>query len=123
MMRVLIIWLVASAIGVALVVLLPEYLFGDGELVRLSDRHGPTLSDGLGLLFILGGWLYFLFALWARRRAMQPPWAAFALVAAMLVGGAACVPAFAADRDGLGIALAVMAVAAQFGLAILARRA
>jgi hypothetical protein len=109
--------------GAALIVFLPEHLFGGGDLFRLSDRHGPSLADGVGLVSIMGGWLYFLHALWSRRHALLPRSAAFACIAAMLIAGASCIAAFAADRDAWGIALALMAVAAQFGLAILARRA
>lgn len=123
MIRALVIWLSASAIGAALVAFLPEQGLGGGDLFRLSARHGPSLVDGVGLLFVVVGWLYFLRALWVRRSQVQPRALAFALVAATLLAAAACVFAFASDRDGLGIALAVIAVVAQIGLALLARRA
>lgn len=123
MKRALAIWLIASVIGAALIAFLPEHLFGGGDLFRLSARHGPSLSDGVGLLVIVGGWLLFLHALWARRGAMHPRWLAFALIAATLIAAASCIASFAADQDAWAIALAMMAVAAQIGLAVLTRRA
>lgn len=122
MMRALAIWLAASALGVALIAFLPEQMFGGGDLFRLSERHGPSLSDGLGLLVVLGGWFFYIHALWSRRRTM-PPIPALALVVLTLISAASCIAAFAADIDGLAIALAMMAVLAQIGLALLARRA
>lgn len=123
MIRALFIWLSALAIGAGLVAFLPEQGLGGGDLFRLSARHGPSLVDGVGLVVVLAGWLYFLRALWMRRSQLQPRALAFALVAATLLAAAACVFAFTSDRDGAGSALAVLAVAAQIGLALLARRA
>lgn len=56
MIRAVLIWLGASALGVALIAVLPEDWLGGEILFRLSDRHGPTAADAVGLALVGAGW-------------------------------------------------------------------
>ncbi len=117
--RAIAICLAATALGVALMVLLPEDLLGGGPLFTLNDRHGPGRADAIGLVIILGGWLYFQGTLWVKRHDMRPRWLAVALTIVSLAALFGCIAAFRADRDSWAFLSAGVAVAAQFGLAAL----
>lgn len=57
------VWLVASIIGAA-IVLLPE----EGpRLVSLSRTHGPSAVDVVGIVVLVAGWSVFAVALWRAR--------------------------------------------------------
>jgi hypothetical protein len=116
--RAVTIWLAASALGVCLLILLPESLFGGAPVFSLSERHGPSPSDATGLVLIAGGWMVFLRALWVgwpRRKAARLP-GFLAVVAA--AASIACIAAITDDRDGLALALGLAAFAAQLALAV-----
>jgi hypothetical protein len=123
MARALAIWLAATALGASLTAFLPDDLLGGGALFRLSDRHGPSPADGVGLLVVFGGCLVYLHALWARRRTLRPRWAAAALAFGAVAATVGSIAAFAADADALGFALAAAAFAAQLALSLTARNA
>lgn len=109
-------WLGATAIGVALVALLPENWLGEGRLFSLSAAHGPTPSDAVGLVIILAGWAAWLRALWVRRRLMRPPGAAALLALASALAIVGCLVAVAAGWDGLAVLLGVCAFTGQVAL-------
>lgn len=81
--RALAIWGVLSAIGVV-VIAVPD---GGEPVLTLSDGHGPSAWDLAGVLILLGGWAWFLTALWESRRAVPHPLvlAAVALAGLLLV--------------------------------------
>jgi hypothetical protein len=112
----------ATLVGVALVILLPESLFGDGVLFRLSDRHGPGIADTVGIAIMLIGWVVYLHAVWSRWPALRPRWAAIALPIAAVVLSVGCIAAFAADQDDWAYSLASAALAAQAALCFTAPR-
>lgn len=55
-------------VGAIIVLFVPEDLFGNQVLFRLSDQHGPSTIDTVGLLLVISGWLYYIYALWQNRR-------------------------------------------------------
>lgn len=83
--RALAAWELLSAVGVA-VIAVPD---GGEPVVTLSDGHGPSAWDLFGvlvLLVLLGGWAWFLSAMWALRRCVPRPWAlGVAAVAGLLL--------------------------------------
>ena len=122
MARAVLFWLGASALGIALMALLPDDWLGGEMLFRLSDRHGPTLADATGLALILAGWGTFLQALWSRRRDLEQYWAAWLLAVVAIAALCGCLAAFAANLDGWGAALGFVALTAQLSLARMAHR-
>lgn len=115
-------WLVCSTIGGA-VIALPD----DGpRLFSISDAHGPSAVDAAGIAVLLGGWLFFLAALFQRRSALQHQLASrpanlFAPFAIGLSIGLV-VASVAGDFGGWWIVGAVLLVGAQLWLAALANR-
>lgn len=67
--RALAIWAVLSAAGVA-VIAAPDT---GRPVLTISDGHGPSAWDLTGVLILLGGWAWFLSALWDSRRAIPHP--------------------------------------------------
>ena len=65
--RRLIVWLVGSVVGVAIVAL-PD---SDDRLFSLSRTHGPSPVDVLGMLVLLAAWIPIPAALWRRRQAIH----------------------------------------------------
>ena len=123
MIRAVLIWLGASALGVALIAVLPEDWLGGEILFRLSDRHGPTAADAVGLALVGAGWAVFLRALWSKRRGVEPRWAAWLLAIAAIAALCGCLAAFSVNLDGWGMALGLASLTAQLSLASLAHRA
>ena len=118
MCRALAIWLIATVAGVALVLLVPEGLFGDAVLFRLSDQHGPGIADAVGIAVMLIGWLIYLHAVVKRWHILTPRWAAIALPATTIALTIACIAAFSANQDPVAYSLAGMAMAAQAALCL-----
>jgi hypothetical protein len=57
------IWMVGSAIGVA-VLALPDT---EPRIVSLSNDHGPTALDAVGIVILVGAWLPIAWLLWTER--------------------------------------------------------
>jgi hypothetical protein len=115
------VWLGASAVGVALIVLLPEASLGKGRLFSLSERHGPSASDSVGLVLVIGGWAVYLVALWRHRGELTPRRRAAWLAGAAVAASAGCVAAIVAGQDGWAAALGLVAVASQIALGCMTR--
>lgn len=113
--RGLLSWVVLSAVGV-LVLAVPD----DGpRLVSLSEVHGPSALDAVGILILLTGWAAFLAPLLAARHRIDHA-AAFALV---VFAGSVLVLWSVATDTGVWWVLGVgMLVAAQLVAAFLAIR-
>lgn len=120
MTRAILIWLFAAVLGVALITWLPEHWLGGKILFRLSDRHGPTLADALGLALVMAGWAVFLRALWLKRRDLEPRWAAGMLGIVAIAAVYGCLAAFSANLDSWGVVLGLISLMAQLLLARLA---
>lgn len=60
------VWLVASIIGVAIVMLPDE----GPRLLSLSRTHGPSAVDVVGIAVLVAGWSVFAVALWRARVAV-----------------------------------------------------
>lgn len=105
------VWLAGSALGVLLVAL-PD----DGDrVVSLSEGHGPSLVDLVGVVVLVGAWLPLVAELWAGRRALAP--GERVAVAATLVAGAVVVTAGVAfDLGASWVAGVVLLVAAQLAV-------
>ncbi len=65
--RRLVVWLVGSMVGVAIIAL-PD---SDDRLFSLSRTHGPSPADALGMLVLLAAWVPVPAILWRRRRALH----------------------------------------------------
>jgi hypothetical protein len=109
------VWVGASALGIALVVLLPEDWLGGGRLFSLGAEHGPAPSDAVGLVLVLAGWAVWLRALW-RRRARMPRRPALLVALASLLATVGCLAAFAAGHELSGLVSGLAAVAGQLAL-------
>jgi predicted branched-subunit amino acid permease len=118
--RALGIWVAATLIGFVLIVSLPERP-GSGMFFRLSDRHGPSAEDAVGLAVALAGWFIYVRALWLRRGRVRRPQIAAALSAVATVATLGCVVSATANEDWLIAGSAVIAIAAHLGLGILVR--
>ncbi len=70
-LRAIGVWLLLSAIGVAIIAFLPDGLLGSNRLFSFSQQHGPTLIDAVGIFIVLSGWVFYLWQLWLRRRALH----------------------------------------------------
>lgn len=60
-------WGILSALGLV-AILLPDT---DRRLFSLSEEHGPSLIDGVGVLLLLAGWAALDIATWRRRRGLS----------------------------------------------------
>jgi hypothetical protein len=61
-------WGILSALGL-MIVLMPDT---GRELFSLSEAHGPSLIDSMGVLLLLAGWAVLDIATWQRRRGLSP---------------------------------------------------
>ncbi len=61
-------WAILSALGLVVIVL-PDT---GRRLFSLSQGHGPSLVDGMGVLLLLAGWAVLDVATWRRRRRCSP---------------------------------------------------
>jgi hypothetical protein len=59
-------WGILSALGLV-TILMPDT---NRRLFSLSEGHGPSLVDGIGVLFLLAGWTALDIATWRRRRVL-----------------------------------------------------
>lgn len=77
------VWGILTATGLV-VLLLPD---SGPRLLSLSDLHGPSLVDSLGIVALVAAWVVLDLATWRRRRLIRLRTAGLALVAG--VGAAA----------------------------------
>ncbi len=101
----LIVWAILSLLGVG-VVALPD---DDARIISLSEGHGPSLIDAVGIAVLIAGWGFFVVALWRARTAITRR----RLLAALAVTGAGLVVWSVATDNGswwiLGAAILVIA--------------
>jgi hypothetical protein len=71
-------WGILSALGLV-GILLPDT---GRRLFSLSQAHGPSLVDGVGVLLLLAGWAVLDIASWRRRRGFRPRREVLLLIAA-----------------------------------------
>lgn len=82
LVRAMLAWAVLSVVGVA-VIARPD----DGpRIFSLSETHGPSTPDVIGIMLLLLGWIVFLSALWRARSAVRVPSPPTALAAAAAAG-------------------------------------
>lgn len=91
LVRALILWAALSVVGVV-VVAVPD---AGPRLLTLSETHGPSAPDLVGIALLLIGWAVFLRAVWRARRAVRAP----ALPVALVVAAAAGVTAWSVLTD------------------------
>ena len=119
MKRAFAIWFVCSMLGALLTILLPEDLLGSGRLFSLSEGHGPSASDAIGIGVILAGWAWFVRASWIEWRGRETRWPGIALAMLAAAGAALCLIAISADRNLAAIVFGSVAVTAQIALAVI----
>jgi hypothetical protein len=111
-------WVSGSAVGAAIVAL-PD---ADHRVLMLSETHGPSALDLVGVAVLLAGWLPVPLALWRNRRVVPVGvWAAAAVLG--VVGAIALVVTIRLDLGWWWLAAVTILVAAQVApLVSLARR-
>ena len=108
-------WVVLSAVGV-LVLSLPD----DGpRIIALSEGHGPSALDAVGILILLVAWAAFLAPLFAARHTIHHA-STLALVA--LAGAVLVIWSVATDTGAWWVLGVVTLVAVQLIAAFLAIR-
>ena len=107
------VWLVFSLLGLAIIILVPENLFGSKQLFALSDQHGPTFSDAIGLLLLLIGWLHYLWRLWSNRAYISSKNRAVFYAGTAILSIAGCIIAARYNLNWLIAVLALSALSAQ----------
>jgi hypothetical protein len=80
-------WGILSALGLV-TILMPDT---GSRLFSLSEGHGPSLIDGMGVLFLLAGWAVLDIATWRRRRGLSPRRDVLMLIAAAGIAAVALV--------------------------------
>lgn len=121
LVRAMLVWAVLSVVGVV-VVALPD----DGpRILTLSETHGPSSSDLIGIVLLLLGWTVFLSTLWRVRWAVRVPPQATALITAAATG----VLAWSVLTDsgmwwlvGAGVLLGIQIWVGLSAVAVLGRR-
>ena len=109
--RGLITWLALSGVGV-LVISLPD---SGSRLFSLSEGHGPSVQDAVGIVLVLIGWLAFLVPLFRERTSISRP----RLLSLMVVVGAVVVVwSIATDSGSWWILGVVLLVAVQVAAAV-----
>jgi hypothetical protein len=61
-------WTALSVAGLG-IILIPDT---GPRLFSLSEEHGPSLTDGIGVLLLVIGWATLDIATWRRRRRLAP---------------------------------------------------
>lgn len=82
LVRAMLVWAVLSVVGV-IVVAVPDE---SARIFTLSETHGPSMPDLIGVVLLLLGWAVFLFALWRVRWAVRLPPQPTALAAVVATG-------------------------------------
>lgn len=94
-------WLAASAVG-AVIVALPDQ---GRRLISLSDTHGPSWLDAVGIVFLVAGWGVFVSVLWRARERIRHR---LVLAAVAVVGAAVLAWSISQDAGAwwvVGVAL------------------
>lgn len=120
--KALIAWLVMSMFGLAVIGLTPENLFGSDRVLTLSDQHGPTISDAIGITLLLIGWLYYLWRLWVNRNLITNTRKLRFYAAIALISVFGCIIAAVHNFNLLIVIFAFTAIAAQIMIGSLVRR-
>ncbi len=108
-------WGVLSTLGVV-VILLPDT---GPRLFSLSEGHGPSLVDGVGILLLVTGWVVLDAATWRRRGTLSFPSGIVALMAIAAIGAAALVVwSISGDHGSWWIVGAVVLAAIQIAAAV-----
>ena len=110
------IWAVTSVVGVGVVAIPDE----GTPLISLSDSHGPSAGDMVGVALILVGWSAFLRALWSMRSMVTHS----LILLLFAFGGAVTVFwSVATDTGSWWVVGAVILVAVQVAAAVSAVKA
>jgi hypothetical protein len=77
------VWLVLSAVGVGIVVIPDEGTW----LFPLSETHRISWVDGVGIIFLVVGWVSYLVPLWSHRVSLWRPglWGSSATLGAAIL--------------------------------------
>lgn len=77
-------WATLSVAGLS-IILIPDT---GPRLFSLSEEHGPSLTDGIGVLLLVIGWATLDMATWRRRRRLAPKRGVLAFAAIAAFGAA-----------------------------------
>jgi hypothetical protein len=82
------------------------------RLVSLSEEHGPSFVDAIGILVLVAAWLPLASLLWARRSSLQSP-AGRSCGAAALAAIALLIVTIRLDLGAAWVAAVMLLVAVQ----------
>ena len=83
-----VVWLACSVAGTVLIAL-PD---PDRRLFSISESHGPGLTDFLGAVLLVAGWVVLDVQVWlGRRRLLTMGWPRLLLLAVAALAGAAVI--------------------------------
>ncbi len=114
------IWLAATLTGIA-VIALPD---DDHRLFSISDTHGPSAVDAVGVAILLGGWLLLTVATvvrWQILMSVNPVWLWLGVIAYVL-GLVILVPTVLLDLGAWWIAGAALMALVQIAAALAVSR-
>jgi hypothetical protein len=114
-----IVWGILTATGLVVLVI-PD---SGPRLISLSDLHGPSLVDTLGIVALVAGWIVLDLATWRRRRLIRLRTAGLAFVAGGVVAaGGLVVWSVLGDQGSWWIVGAVVLSVIQLAAALRASR-
>ena len=112
------VWAIGSAVGAAILAL-PD---ANNRVFSLSETHGPSPVDLVGLVIVVAAWVPIAAVLWLRRKSLTGAgaWTAFVLAA---VGAAMLVVTIGFDLGPIYLAAVGLLLAAQLlALRVIARK-
>ena len=103
------VWAIGSAVGAAILAL-PD---ANDRVFSLSETHGPSPVDLVGLVIVVAAWVPIAGVIWVRRKSLTGPgaWTAFVLTA---VGVAMLVVTIGFDLGPIYLAAVGLMLTAQF---------
>jgi hypothetical protein len=110
------VWLVSLVFGVVMVLLVSDDALGPQRVFSLSDGHGPSTVDALGLLPVTVTTLYWAWCLWCSRAGLNRLELVF--TGFWIVGGLTAILSAAYDTNILLLTGLIVGTAGPVGLGL-----